>query len=88
MPDKIKEKILDKKYVEMAQLYQIQTRGEVKYDFSVNISNQGPSTLVKVQPKQTQGQELSIYQWLTDFNCYMDIYVQKFPDETSGLLAI
>ena len=87
VPEKIKEKIWDKKYVEMAQLYQIQTRGEVKHDFSVYISNQGPSTLVKVQPKQTQGQELSINQWLTAFNCYMDIYVQKFPDETSGLLA-
>ena len=33
VPDRIKEKIWDKKYVEMAQLYQIQTCGEFKNDF-------------------------------------------------------
>lgn len=87
VPDKIKSQIWDKKFLEMSQLYQIQTRGEIKQDVSVNISNQGSSTLVKVQPKQTQGHDLSISQWLTAFNCYMDVYVQKFPNETSSLLA-
>ena len=52
MPNMIKENIWDKKYVKIAQLYQIQNRGEVKH--SVNISNQGPLTLVKVQRKQAQ----------------------------------
>ena len=78
VPDKIKEKIRDKSYVEMAQFYQIQTRGEVRQDVSLNIFNQGPSTLVKVLPKLTQGQELSINQWLTAFDCYMDIYIKSF----------
>lgn len=87
VPDKIKSQIWDKTFLEMSQLYQIQTRGEIKQDVSVNISNQGSSTLVKVQPKQTQGHDLSISQWLTAFNCYMDVYVQKFPNETSSLLA-
>ena len=49
MPNKIKENIWDKKYPEMAQLYQIQNRGKLKH--SVIISNQGPLTLVKVQRK-------------------------------------
>ena len=62
----------------MAKLYQIQTSGEVTQDFSVDISNQGPSTLIKVQPKQTQGQELSINQWLTPFNCYMGRMYKSF----------
>ena len=87
VPDNIKGKIWDRKYIDMRQLYQIQTSGEIKHDFSVNISNQGPSTMVKVQPKQAQGQDLTINQWLTAFNCYMDVYVQKFPNQMSGLLA-
>ena len=87
VPDKIKSQIWDKKYIEMSQLYQIQSRGEVKQDFAVNISNQGPSTVVKVQPKQLQGSDLSIGQWLTAFHCYIDVYLQKFPSEASGLLA-
>ena len=71
----------------MSQLYQIQSRGEIKQDFAVNISNQGPSTEVKVQSKQLQGTDLTIGQWLTAFHCYMDVYIQKFPNEVSGLLA-
>ena len=31
MPDESNEKVWDKKYFEMAQLYQIQTCGEVKH---------------------------------------------------------
>ncbi|MES9972121.1 MAG: hypothetical protein ABW092_18970, partial [Candidatus Thiodiazotropha sp.] len=87
VPDKIKSQIWDNKYVEMAQLYQIQVRGEIKQDFAVNITNQGPSTVVKVQPKQMQGSDLSINTWLTAFHCYMDVYLQKFPNQASGMLA-
>ena len=78
VPDQIKENIWDKRYVEMAQLYQIQISCEVTQNFSVDISNQGPSTLVKVQPKQTQGQELSINQRLTALNYYMDRMNKSF----------
>ena len=56
MPKTIKENIWDKKYLEIAQLYQIQNRGKGKH--SVNISNQGPLTLFKVQRKQAQWQAL------------------------------
>ena len=87
VPDKIKSQIWDRKYVDFFQLYLIQSRGKNKQDFAVNISNQGPSTVVKVQPKQLQGTELTIGQWLTAFHCYMDVYIQKFPNEVSGLLA-
>lgn len=71
----------------MKQLYQIQIRGEIKQDFAVNISNQGPATVVKVQPNQQLANDLSINQWLTAFHGYMDVYLQKFPNEASGLLA-
>ena len=40
-----------------------------------------------MQPKQLQGTDLTIGQWLTAFHCYMDVYIQKFPNEVSGLLA-
>ena len=87
VPDKIKSQIWDKKYVDLSQLYLIQSRGGIKQDFAVNISNQGPSTVVKVQPKQLQGTDLTIGRWLTALHCYMDVYIQKFPYEVSGLLA-
>ena len=69
----------------MAQLYQIQVQGGIKHDFAVNITNQGPSTVVKNQPKQIQslilllvhGFERCQYSsgpWLTAFQCYMGVY--------------
>ena len=87
IPDKIKSQIWDRKYVETKQLYQTEVRGEIKQDFEVNISNHGPSTVVKVQPNQLQDSDLAIYQWPSAFHYYMDGYLQKFPYEACGLLA-
>ena len=73
IPDKLKSQIWDKKYIEMAKLDQIQVSGEIKQDFTVNITNQGASTVVTVQPRQWHGTDISIGHWLTAFHCNMDI---------------
>lgn len=46
----------------MAQIYKLQSMGDTKQDISINISKQGMSTVVNVQPKDYQKMVLSIAQ--------------------------
>ena len=76
--DKLKNKIWNNEFVEFSNLNMHFTQQE-------EVSVQVAGTNISInKPKEMK--QLSIGQWLTAFHTFMDVYIQRYPDDMSGLL--
>ncbi|MES9881499.1 MAG: hypothetical protein ABW185_11520, partial [Sedimenticola sp.] len=80
VPDKIKQAIWNNQFVDLAHIT------DTKCDDDVLIRVAGQHISMTSKAKDTS-KLLTIGQWLTAFHIFMDIYVQKYPGEISGLLS-
>ena len=78
IPQKLKESIWKKEFIELHELL----RPEAE-EFTLRVTSGGQMSWAPKKSIKT----LSINQWTQAFTIYMDIYIQKYPLEASGMLA-
>lgn len=76
--DKLKQSIWNREFIELSVLLKPQ-----QDTMTLRVSE----TNELIMAPKSSPRNLTLGAWLTAFTMYMDIYVQKFPDETSGLLT-
>ncbi|ESP02004.1 hypothetical protein LOTGIDRAFT_157141 [Lottia gigantea] len=80
--DKLKSCIWQKVFVEFSSLL---PEGPSE-GFNIDIENSGNDKLLKIVSKP-KSKVLNIENWLKSFHIFMDIYLQKYQNSYSGLLA-
>ena len=82
--DKLKQAIWANKFVEFSALLPEQLSQPESVAVSVKTAGH---TTIHVPNSKPAPRDLNIDQWVSAFTVFMDIYVQKFPQETRALLA-
>ena len=80
VPQKVKDKIWAKEYVELSTLLQ-----EEDQEMELQISSQSLKPTFTLVPKSKK-EVNTIAKWIKAFNCFTAVYSRKWPEEVPGLL--
>jgi hypothetical protein len=77
VPDRVKQDIWSDKFIELRSL--LPEASLAPSPITLNVSATAGQQLITVAQEKGHPKELSILEWLTAFNIFMDIFLVKFP---------